>query len=171
MLSFIRKVSQYQLDELEQISLGIRAVPESCQSPTWGPRVHGWCVMPGASRQQTTESLPSTWLHLSSRFREGVWRLRIHTDSLTQRLFAFRCGLSRNMTDAAAGGELTGFQGGNSLFPLPINSQEGIILKRYFQPLPHSFLGKRIRDSEKQVGFLNHGWLSVVELPCALWGV
>jgi hypothetical protein len=37
------------------------------------------------------------------------------------------------MIDSTAGGELTAVGGCKSLFPLPINSQEGIILKRDFQ--------------------------------------
>lgn len=82
------------------------------------------------------------------------------------------------MIDVTAGGELTALGSHNSLFPLPINSQEGILLKRDFQPWCHTLLGKRIRNSEKQARFLNldpmdisAGWFPMVDLPCDLWSV
>lgn len=59
-------------------------------------------------------------------------------------LSTFPLGEGSSMIDTAAGGQLKARGGSNSLFSLPTNSQEGIILKRDFQPFIHFSRGQEL---------------------------
>ena len=102
--------------------------------PMLGPGIHLGYAMPWASKQMTAQSVYTATRSLSDLpwCREGVWKTQTHTDSPTQ-ISTSGSGEGRNMNDAAAGGELKARGGCNSLFPLPTNSQERIILKRDFR--------------------------------------
>lgn len=106
-------VLQYQLDELEQISPGILAIPGSCQRQRLDPGDHLGCTMPWAPRQLTAWSPgPPTWLLTTHPwFTEGVYRQQTRTNSTTRQLSTFGRGVGRDIIEAAAGGELTDGRG------------------------------------------------------------